>query len=200
MNKFLVAPCSLKNNKEGYSGQIVSLICSSKNGLAICFPISEENAKIINRILEKLSNKDKNIDTDVNNTLSIYKAMVDSWNSGGKFLSGIYMDMELDDSDKIEIISTKAIISHTNDGCIDNIVKINFVHAITIAAMYKFEIIISKELIEKLLPTLENENEDETKIENNQYKKNNLKKTDNIFPKDKQILKIVKKIMNGKIK
>ena len=198
MNKFLVAPCSLKNNKEGYSGQIVSLICSSKNGLAICFPISEENAKIINRILEKLSNKDKNIDTDVNNTLSIYKAMVDSWNSGGKFLSGIYMDMELDDSDKIEIISTKAIISHTNDGCIDNIVKINFVHAITIAAMYKFEIIISKELIEKLLPTLENENE--TKIENNQYKKNNLKKTDNIFPKDKQILKIVKKIMNGKIK
>ena len=200
MNKFLVAPCSLKNNKEGYSGQIVSLICSSKNGLAICFPISEENAKIINRILEKLSNKDKNIDTDVNNTLSIYKAMVDSWNSGGKFLSGIYMDMELDDSDKIEIISTKAIISHTNDGYIDNIVKINFVHAITIAAMYKFEIIISKELIEKLLPTLENENEDETKIENNQYKKNNLKKTDNIFPKDKQILKIVKKIMNGKIK
>jgi hypothetical protein len=196
MNKFLVAPCSLKNNKEGYSGQIVSLICSSKNGLAICFPISEENANIINRILERLSNKD-NIDVDVNNTLSIYKTMVDSWNSGGKFLSGIYMDMELDDSNKIEIISTKAIISNNNDGYIDNIVKINFVHAITIAAMYKFEIIISKELIEKLLPTLENEDEDETKIEN---KKNNLKKTDNIFPKDKQILKIVKKIMNGKIK
>jgi len=199
MNKFLVAPCSLKNNKEGYSGQIVSLICSSKNGLAICFPISEENANIINRILERLSNKD-NIDVDVNNTLSIYKTMVDSWNSGGKFLSGIYMDMELDDSNKIEIISTKAIISNNNDGYIDNIVKINFVHAITIAAIYKFEIIISKELIEKLLPTLENEDEDETKIENNQYKKNNLKKTDNIFPKDKQILKIVKKIMNGKIK
>ena len=76
--------------------------------------------------------------------------MVDSWNSGCKFLSGIYMDMELDPIDKIEIISTKAIISENNYGIIDNIVKINFVHAIIIAAMYKIEIVIIKTFHKKL--------------------------------------------------
>jgi hypothetical protein len=205
MNKFIVFPCTNKENKEGYSGQVVSLVCASTSGLAICFPISEENSKIINKVLENHIDK-KNIDNSINNNLAVYKAMVDSWNSGCKFLSGIYMDMELDPIDKIEIISTKAIISENNYGIIDNIVKINFVHAIIIAAMYKIEIVISKELIEKLLPTLDrDEYEDSKKLTKN----NSLKKTkegmnspfnNEKFPKDEKILKIAKKIMDGKIK
>jgi hypothetical protein len=68
------------------------------------------------------------------------------------------------------------------------------------------EIVLSKELIEKLLPTLEVQAGDK---DGKSYKQNLLKGiknqdyqkyTDKNFPKDDQILKIAKKIMNGKIK
>ena len=214
MNKFLVFPCSEKDNKEGYNGYVVPLICASATGFAIFFPISKENAEIINTVLEKPINK-SDLNSNTGSILSVYKTMVDSWNSGGRYLSGIYMDLDIDPNDSTEIISIKAIISNNQGGYVDNVIKINFIHAIIIAAMYRFEIIVSKELIEKLLPHLgddkENE-EDETdgteatlpnprnskEIKNSKEKeeKHDSKK----FPKDTQILKIAKKIMNGKIK
>jgi len=205
MNKFLVFPCTVKDNKEGYNGHVVPLVCASSTGFAIFFPISDENAKIINKLLEKPINKEE-LDLNTSNILSIYKTMVDSWNSGGKYLSGIYMDMEIDPNDKTEIISVKSIISTNHGGYVDNVIKMNFIHAIIIAAMYRFEIVISKELIEKLMPNLDNENEDEnTDVEDNELKDppSALSKKigkNNKFPKDSQILKIAKKIMNGKIK
>lgn len=221
MNKFLVFPCSEKDNKEGYNGYVVPLICASATGFAIFFPISKENAEIINTVLEKKINKS---DLNTGSILSVYRTMVDSWNSGGRYLSGIYMDLEIDPNDSTEIISIKAIISNNQGGYIDNVIKINFIHAIIIAAMYRFEIIVSKELIEKLLPHLEddkaekNENEDEDQPDGTEATLPNSPNSPNSpnlpkkskekeekydskkFPKDTQILKIAKKIMNGKIK
>jgi len=207
MNKFLVFPCSEKDNKEGYNGYVVPLICASATGFAIFFPISKENAGIINTVLEKPINK-SDLNSNTGSILSVYKTMVDSWNSGGRYLSGIYMDLDIDPNDSTEIIAIKAIISNNQGGYVDNVIKINFIHAIIIAAMYRFEIIVSKELIEKLLPHLGDETDgteatlpnprNSKEIKNNKEKeeKHDSKK----FPKDTQILKIAKKIMNGKIK
>lgn len=207
MNKFLVFPCSKKDNKEGYSGPVVPLVCSSATGFAIFFPVSEENAELIDMLLEKPLNK---ISASNGSLLSVYKTMVDSWNSGGRFLSGIFMDTELDPNDKSEIISVKAIISNTNSGYIDNIIKVNFIHAIIIAAMYRYEIVISKELLDKLSPPDDEDVEDieDTEADGNEGTKSRRSDTKQEkeeldpkkFPKDAQILKIAKKIMNGKIK
>ena len=194
MNKFLVFPCVVKENNDGYNGPVITLICEATTGLAIFFPVSEENAKIINTVLEKPANK---LDINVGNIIGIYKTMVDSWNSGGRFLSGISMDAEFDQNDKTEIIAVRVIISNVKGGYVENVIKVNFIHAIIIAAMYKFEIVVSKDLLEKLLPQMNKDNEDDNNDGNNKrIEKIDYKK----FPKDKQILKIAKKIMNGKIK
>jgi len=195
MNKFLVFPCTIKENSDGYNGPVITLVCESTTGLAIFFPVSEENAKVINTVLEKPVNK---LDINVGNIIGVYKTMVDSWNSGGRFLSGISMDAEFDQNDKTEIISVKVIISDVKGGYVENVIKVNFIHAIIIAAMYKFEIIVSKDLLEKLLPKIDDD-EDEN-LENNSKIEKIEKADSKKFPKDKQILKIAKKIMNGKIK
>ena len=207
MNKFLIFPCSKKENKEGYNGSVVSLVCASSTGFSIFFPVSDENAEIINALLEKPLSK---IDHKIGSIISVYKTMVDSWNSGGRFLSGIYMDTELDPNDKSEVISVKAIISNTHGGFIDNVIKMNFIHAIIIAAMYKYEIVISKDLLEKLMPHDHDEDIEDAEDEidgseatkpRKEDKENKEEKIDpKKFPKDAQILKIAKKIMNGRIK
>jgi hypothetical protein len=195
MNKFLVFPCSVKENKEGATCNVVTLLCASSTGFAIFFPVSEENSKIINSVLEKPIGKLGKLETGLANIISVYKTMVDSWNSGGRFLSGIYMDTEIDANDKSEIICVRAIISNTHGGYVDNVISMNFAQAIIIAALYRFEIVISKELLSKLMPDMEEDTEE--KIVSNSV---NEEKRDKKFPKDKQILKIAKRIMNGKIK
>lgn len=188
MNKFLVFPCIKQSNDNGYTGPVVTLACASNVSFVLFFPMSEENAKLINYILE---HKPSEYTTHLN-IIGIYKTMLDSWEAGGRYLSGISLDTEFDQGSKEETISVKLIISD-EDGSVDSLIKVNFIHAVLLAAMERKEVLVSNDLLNKLMPQQENEEDDEdqeTPTENKNQK----------FPVDKDILDIAKKIMSGKIK
>jgi len=188
MNKFLVFPCIKQNNENGYKGPVVTLACASNLSFVIFFPISEENSKLINYILDhKPSEYNSNL-----NIIGIYKTMLDSWEAGGRFLSGISLDTEYDFDSKEETIDVRLVISN-EQGSVDSIIKVNFVHAILLAAMERREILVSSNLLKKLMPISEDEiSEDGDTDEKHQENKK--------FPVDKDILDLAKKIMSGKIK
>lgn len=189
MNKFLVFPCIKQSNENGYNGPVVTLACASNISFALFFPMSEENAKLINYILEhKPSEYTSNL-----NIIGIYKTMIDSWEAGGRYLSGISLDTESDLESKEETISVKLIIAD-EEGSVDSIIKVNFIHAVLLASMERKEIFVSNDLLNKLMPPNEDEDEDgETSQEI-------IPSADKKFPVDKDILDIAKKIMSGKIK
>jgi len=209
MNKFLVFPCVKQNNMNGYNGSAVMLACSVNINYVLYFPMSDENAALINYILDKPATR---ITIDSGSVLGVYRTMLDSLTSGDRFLSGIFMDTELDPESQREDIIPRLIISDEH-GAIDAIVRVNFVHAVIIAAMERKEILISKEMLQKLIPidkeekngkneenvmTSEELTEDEKDTSKQKNKKEELPKKS--FPVDSEILDIAKKIMSGKIK
>lgn len=191
MNKFLVFPCIKQDTKEGYSGPVVSLASASNISFVLFFPISEDSASLINYVLEKPPEKQT---INAGSVLGIYKTMLDSWSAGDRFLSGILMDTEYDEESKQEVINVKLIISDEH-GSVDSVVKTNFVHAMLLAAMERKEILVSNELLSKLLPKskLDEDDEEVSETESSKNVKNKL-------PVDKEILEIAKRIMSGKIK
>jgi hypothetical protein len=189
MNKFLVFPCIDQNEEGEYKGPVVALVSTVNSSFVLFFPISKDNADLINFVLK---NKDDETDVNINNQLlGLYQTMIDSWRAGDRFLSGIIMDTIFDEETKEDIISTTLIVSDAT-GNVDSVLTINFVHAILFAAMERKEILVANDLIEKLLPMDEEDEEDEENEESN--------KKDHRFPVDKQILDIAKEIMNGKKK
>ena len=189
MNKFIVFPCVKQNNHNGYVGPVVTLACTSNVSFVLFFPMSEENAKLINYILDhKPTEYTSNL-----NIIGIYKTMLDSWESGGRYLSGITLGTEFNVDSKEETIDVKLIIADDN-GSVDSIIKVNFIHAILLAAMERKEILVSSDLLKKLLPHAMEESDLE-EMEETASEKENKK-----FPVDKDILDIAKKIMSGKIK
>lgn len=187
MNKFNVLSCSKQINKEGYNGYVVALSCLSNNGLVLFFPVSEENASLITLILEKTFQK-KNINiNNMGNIIGVYKTMIDSWEAGNRFLSGILMDAEYDTSGELIIVS-RLIVSDEN-GKIDSIVKVNFIHSILLAAVKQIEILITDEILNKLLP------DDEELEELEELEKDKLNENSEKFPVDKDIIEIAKKIL-----
>ena len=189
MNKFLVFPCIKQEDEKGYNGPAVTLACASNISFALFFPISEENANLINYILEDKEDKKIDMDTSI---LGIYKTMLDSWRAGYRFLSGILMDVLTDTEE--EIIAVKLILSDES-GSIDSIIRVNFTHAVILAAMERKEILVTAELLDKIMPDESDDDEDEDIKENDDSKANKTK-----YPVDKDILEIAKKIMQGKIK
>lgn len=186
MNKFLVFPCVKQNNENGYNGPVVTFACASDISFVLFFPISEDNAKLINYILEHKPNEyNSNL-----NIIGIYKTMVDSWEAGGRYLSGISLDAEFSPESKEEILAIKLLISDES-GSVDSIIKVNFIHALLLAAMERKEILVSNDLLKKLMPQNDDGEEDISEIPSEDDKK---------FPIDKDILDIAKKIMSGKIK
>jgi hypothetical protein len=151
------------------------------------FPITKENAKIINYVLEEDSKFDANT-----NVLGIYKTMVDSWQASDRYLSGIIMDTIFSDEVKDDVLMIRLALSDLN-GDLDSLVACNFLHAILLAAMESAEIIVSDKLIMKMLPDPDEEMKGISKSKKN-------KKDPNHFPEDKKIMNIAKKIMTGKIK
>ena len=130
MNKFLVFPCMKQDNEDGYKGSVVTLACSTNISFVLFFPISEENAQLIDYVL---NHKPDEYTTNLN-IIGIYKTMLDSWEEGGRFLSGISMDTEYDPSNSEETILIKLIITSEN-GSVDSILRVNFIHAVLLAAM-----------------------------------------------------------------
>ena len=181
MNKFVVIKC-IEVDENGYSGYCVILACASDPSFMLFFPISKENAKIINYVLKDNSKYDINT-----NILGIYKTMIDSWKSSDRFLSGIIMDSVYNEEMKEDVLMIRLALSD-HDGNIDSLVHVNFLHATLLAAMEEVDVIVSDKLLEKMVP--ENDGSEE---------KRNIS-TNDTFPEDKKIVDIAKKIMGGKIK
>ena len=178
MNKFEVIKC-IEVQENDYDGPCVIMACCSDPSFMLFFPINKENAKIINYVLKENSKYDINT-----NILGIYKTMIDSWKSSDRFLSGIIMDTIYNSEAKDEILMIRLALSD-QDGNIDSLVHVNFLHAMLLAAMEGVDVIVSDKLLEKMVP-----NDEEDK---------HSKLTPH-FPEDKKIVDIAKKIMGGKIK
>lgn len=193
MNKFRIVACVKANEGKDapstspdtdYNGYVVVMACAADPGFTLFFPISNEHAKMMTYILAE---KKYDINTDI---LGIYKAMLDSWNSSDRFLSGIIMDVFYDRKAKDDLIMIRLALSDSS-GEIDALVKVNFVHAIFLSAMDCVEITISDELLEKLVPKESCQHRPVRREEHNAAPG---------CHEDKKLLRIVKDIMSGKIK
>ena len=182
MNRFIISKC-IEINENDYDGPSVIMSCVSDPSFMLFFPVSKENAKIINYVLKENSKYDINT-----NILGIYKTMIDSWRSSDRYLAGIIMDTVYSNEAKDEILMIRLALSDQN-GEIDSLVHVNFLHAILLSAMEDVTIIISEKLLDKMVP-------DEDREECHK----DIHKPSHNFPEDKKIVDIAKKIMNGKIK
>ena len=189
MNKFIVFSCIDLEGAEdsNYKGYVVVLASSSDPNLLLFFPITPDNATVINYILEE--NDDYDADTM---TIGIYKTMLDSWKAGERFLSGIIIDTIFDYELNKEVPLIRLVLSD-REGMIDSLVRVNFIHAILLAAMEKVEISVSDRLLDSMLPDDDDENDEAGQNILSKESKNN-------FPEDGNIINIAKKIMEGKIR
>ena len=181
MNKFQLVKCI--EVKEGeYDGPCVILACATDPSFCLFFPMSEENAKTVNLIL--------NDEATVN--LGIYKTMLDSWDLSGRYLSGIIMDTVFDEDVEDDILMARLALADHN-GVLDSIVPVNFVHAILLTAMTDSFIILTDNLLDAMMPEMDDEDDEE------EGPVNQMKNTPH-FPEDKKIIDIAKNIMSGKVK
>lgn len=188
MNKFVIFSCVEIESKDedGYDGPVIVLACSSDQTFMLFFPVTEANAEVLGSVIgEQEDEEEIDVDTSV---LGIYKTMLDSWEAGNRYLSGIIMDTIYSEQAKKEIPMIRLVLSDQN-GIIDSFVPVNFIHAILLAAMEKLEIIVTDRLLEIMLPASQDENR-----ENIITKKNHPE-----FLEDKGIVDIARKIMEGKI-
>lgn len=185
MNKFSLFSC-IEVKESDYQGACVILSCCSDPAFMLFFPISDETADIVTYVME--SKEGYTIDTNI---LGIYKTMVDSWKASDRYLSGIIMDSIYNEEVKDSILMIRLVLADSN-GEMDSLVRVNFVHAILLAAMEKVDIIVSDELLSHMMP---NEGTFPDGIysdeDNNQQ---------HMFPEDKKIVDIARKIMSGKVK
>jgi len=189
MNKFYVFP-SIKDDGtlQNYHGSILPLACTNNMSFVLFFPIPEHAAKLIDYILKE-NPKNYNINMD---TIGVYKTMLDSWRVGGRFLSGIILDSSYDKESNEDIILAQLMVSDES-GIMDSIVKVNFVTAVTLAALERQEVLVSSELLEKLMPSQDEDEEGDKDIADE------IDKTKSKYPVDNDILEMAKKIMSGKI-
>lgn len=181
MNKFEVLNCT-DINEDDYKGPAIVLVCTSDPTFMLFFPIAKEQAKLINYVVN--DNK-YDINTSI---LGIYKTMIDSWNASDRHLSGIIMDAVYNEEMKEDTMTLKLAVIDQN-GNIDSLVPVSFLHGMMLAAMEKAEIIVNEKLIDKMIPPEEREEKEMPKNGKEHH-----------FPEDKKIISIAKKIMNGKIK
>jgi hypothetical protein len=215
MNKFMVFSC-IRVNENDYEGPCVVMSCLSDPSFMLFFPVSEDNAKVISYILE--GNDDYDIDTNV---LGLYQTMINTWRSSDRYLSGILMDSTCDKQYEEEILLIRLALSD-REGSLDSLVRVNFLHAILLAAMEQVHVIVSDELIAKMLPSPDDmddelfDMEDHENIEDVEEFDNNIfrdteknqsksrkkrsisRNKDGI--EDQNIVEIARKIMSGKIK
>ena len=189
MNKFSVFPCIVQSNDAGYNGHVVSLVYNIDSSLVLFFPIQEEVATTINFLLNP-EKKPDNLDLQ---TLNVYTTMIKSWNSSGRYLSGILMDTQFDETLKEEMICVNLYLSSEESGEIEGVFEVSFTQGIIIAALEDMNILLSNDLINKIVPKeknpfLDDDDDDE---------KNN---GDFALEDDTEIIEMTKKIMDNAIK
>jgi len=185
MNRFGILEC-VEIKEKDYQGYVVALASITDPTFVLFFPINKENAKMVNFVLD-----DKNKYSADTNILGIYKTMIDSWKSSDKYLSGIIMDSVYSDEAKGDVLMIRLAMSD-NNGDLESLVYVNFLHAIMLAAMEGVDVVVNDKLIEKMVP--------QDGEYNDAVEKNISKKQDAHFPEDKKLISIAKKIMSGKIK
>lgn len=211
MNKFLLYPCIIHKgkNENGYTGPLATLVSTNNDKLTLFFPISEDNASLINFSLKKENRSKINIHQDV---IGVYKTMVDSWKSDNKHISGIVLDAKYSSEATEEIIEASIILIDAN-GDLDTMVKTNMVHAIIVAAIENLSVYVSNDLFSKLVPPddpediedLDDDNEDSFGDDGSDEETPPTMPKDGAilmqsphFPVDKDLVKIVKQIMDKK--
>lgn len=205
MSKFVVLPCSnVEDDKSiDYDGHVVALASSSDVNLMVFFPVSPENAHLINYVLNEDSPYD--IDTDI---LGVYQTMLNSWISNDSFLSGVIMDTIYSEEIEENVVSVRLVLSSNRTGRIEGLVRVNFIHSIILAAMEKIEIIIDDELLDRLIPGREREEyaemdeEDEDDMsdmsdEEMEEPKPSQKKPS---PIDQNLIETARRIISGKLR
>jgi hypothetical protein len=185
MNRFEIVECMDVKEKD-YEGSCVIMACATEPDFMLFFPISKENSKMINYVMQEDSKFDINT-----NILGIYKTMLDSWTSSDRYLTGIIMDSIVSEESKEEILTVKLALADSN-GDLDSLIQVSFLHAIVLGAMTGSSIVVSDKLLEKMMP----EDDEECPHQKGKSKK----KDQGHFPEDKKIVDIAKKIMSGKIK
>lgn len=193
MNKFNIFSC-IEVREDDYEGPCVVMACASDTAFMLFFPISKDNAKIISYVMD--GNDDYDINTHV---LGIYKTMIDTWKSSDRYLSGIIMDSSYDEEMDEQVLMIRLALA-SSDGQIDSLVRVNFLHAILIAAMEDVSLIVSDDLIEQMLPSDSPEDVEDEFFDKRGRKSKSAQNDSEHFVGDSNIVDIARKIMSGKIK
>jgi len=156
------------------------MTCITDPSFVLFFPLSRDNAKIINFVLKDDSKYDINT-----NILGIYKTMINSWEATDRYLSGIIMDTIYSEEVEEEVLTVRLALAD-KEGKLDSLVHVSFLHSVLLAAMEGVDIIVSDKLLSKMVPE--------------ESKENAGKSSPPHFPEDKKIVDIARKIMGGKVK
>lgn len=192
MKRFQVMPCVDQSevSETATEGVVLPLASEINERCIIFFPVTKEVGELINGLLE--------VEEDENQShshmLDVFKTMIESWVSSDRFLSGIFIDVVYDEKEKQEIMNVHIVLSSTQDGFIEAILKVNFVYAVILAILEDLDIMVSDNLFDKLLPK-----EIDDEVQQSTFDKN-LSDNTKLYPTDKDILDIARKIMDGKIK
>ena len=193
MNRFHVMPCIDKSevNEGGPEGLVLPLASEIQNNCVLFFPISNDIGSVINHILEAEEANSQQL-----HMIEVFKTMINTWRSGERFLSGIYIDKVFDFKSEEDVIHVNIMLSSISDGFIEAVIRVNFVHAIIIAVLEGVDIMVGNDLLQKLLPEAIEDDDDD----NDDDEDFNDDLDDDNYPVDEDILNIAKKIMDGKIK
>lgn len=187
MNRFKVYSC-VEFKEDGYEGPVVILSCASDPSFMLFFPILSEQGHVINHVLKAEEEDDEyNVNSNV---LGIYKTMLDSWRASDRYLSGIIMDVVYDNEVKEDVLSIQLALS-ANDGSLDSLVQVSFLHSILLAAMDEVEIIVSDKFLSEMMPA---------ESMTNKYPDFQESLGPRGFKEDQETMNIARKIMSGKIK
>jgi len=197
MSRFIIASCiTMKGKSSGesnlstdppvpkgdYEGTVVVLANVNNPAFMLFFPFKKEQAGMVNYLLE---GHDGEYDANTED-LGLYKAMVDSWKAGDRYLSGVILDAVYDKDEKQDVPLVRlALIDRS--GNLDDLVTVSFAHGILISAMEKAEIIVGESLLSKMVP-FGSEGKDGPSDSNPRG-----------FPEDKNIIQIVRDIMDAPV-
>lgn len=189
MNKFILFPCVEpdEENQKLFDGHVVSLGASRDLNFKVYFPIREDYADLINAVLN--GDKEKIARHEI---LNIFTTMTDSWSSGDRFLSGIILDLRIDENNEPEM-TVQILVSYIN-GILDSVVRTTFSNAMILAAMEDVHVFMTDALMSNLLPKGDDFFDDYPDGSGNTPSNQGDK------PIDKELLEIAKGIISGKIK
>ena len=201
MHKFIVYPPMEIESPSKEKTWCCVLSSLEDPSMVLMFPVGQKDAQLIDAALGFDSEWE---DLDDSGALALYETMISSWKSSNVSMGGILIDCYYNTEDKENFIKTQLMmLTNLGDSSrVDGLVSVNFSHAIILAAMQRnsTKIFISDELLDMLLPEearegygFEDEPSSSDVISNSDIEKLQLKE-------DKNLLKIVKQIMSGKIK